>query len=202
MRGLRLLRQPTLAAELRQAVVYASVPVLMTSLAAWAWMRDPASVPGWFTYVGVGLGIVLLTLLWNVAAHARRVARGSEPVIEVSAVPVQPGQPFQLRVVDEDAAGVESVEVFLIAEDVKVEQVRLTTVNGSAWRFTEVVRHQVPVLSASKDALRMEGHRLDRTVTTQIPAEFTDRNWRWAVLVVGPVGRGMPRVDRYPLATG
>ena len=195
----RLARDPSLLAELRQATILASVPLFIAALAAWGWATNPAqSMPGWLWVAGPLFALVTLGFLWNVALKGVRVLRGSAPVVEVDTQPWRPGATDRLRIVDSDCQSLEGLDVFLIAEDIKVERVPLTATYSSGWRFTEAVRHHTSLLAEPREALR--GSRpFDRTLIAATPSEAAGKRWRWHILLVGRVARGVPREDRYPI---
>jgi hypothetical protein len=40
---------------------------------------------------------------------------------------------------------------------------------------------------------------VDRVVSIVVPPEAAGNEWRWQMLLVGRVARGVPREDRYPV---
>lgn len=185
----RLDRDPSLAAEFRQSVIFASVPLLIVALAGWGWATNSAPPPDWGWVVAPLFALVTLGFVWNVALKARRALGGRSPVVEVDSQPWRPGSTGQVRIVDPDAASLESLDVFLVAEGINVTHVPLTTANSSGWRFTEAVWHHATLMTVSKDVLRGSG-LFDQVSSAVVPTEAARTEWHWLILVVGRVARG------------
>ncbi len=81
--GHRLDRDPSLRSELRQSVIFASVPLCIVAVAAWGWGTDFAPAPEWVWFVAPIFALVILGFVWNVVLKAHRVLRGRSPVVEV-----------------------------------------------------------------------------------------------------------------------
>jgi hypothetical protein len=197
----RLEREPSLATELRQAVVYASVPLLLVALAGYGWTTNrPATPlfeqPLWIPLAGAVLALMTLGFLGNVAVKALRALRGTAPLVEMETAPLRPAQQTRARVSTNETSGLAKLEVYLIAEAIRAERVPLTSMSAGGWRFTELVVHQQQLASADGATLAAP---FDRTVALTLPAAAADRAWRWQILVVGTTPRGLPREDRYPL---
>ena len=194
----RLERNPSLRDELRQSIVFASVPLFILAVGGWGWWTDSASAPRWVRFVAPVFLLVTLGFVWNIVLRARRVLSGRVPVVEVDTQPWHAGAPVQVRIAHPDAASFESFEAHLVAESTQVERVPLTTADSGGWRFTEAVRHHMSLLTVPGEALRGAGP-LDRVVNAVVPLEAAGNQWRWQVLLVGRVARGVPSEDRYPV---
>ena len=112
----RLDRDPSLLGELRQSVIYASVPLFIVALAAWGWTTNSAPLPNWVLwFVAPLFALVTLGFVWNVVLKAHRVLQGRAPAVEVDTQPWRPGDTGQVRIVDSDSASLETLDVFLVA---------------------------------------------------------------------------------------
>lgn len=194
----RLVRDPSLRSELRQSIVFASVPLFIVAVAAWGWATDSAPVPQWLWFVAPIFALMTLGFVWNVVLKALRLLRGRSPVVEVDTQPWRPGETRQVRLVYPDSASLESLDVFLVAEGMEVKRVPLTAMFSSGWRFTEAVKYHKALLTLPRDVLRGSGP-VNQIVSTVVPAEAAGNQWRWQILLVGRVARGVPREDRYPV---
>jgi hypothetical protein len=199
----RLERDPSLAAEVRQAVIYALVPLFLVALGMFGWaQRDPppalSDLPLWVPVAAAGLLLATLGFLGNVAVKANRAIRGIAPLVEIETLPLRPGQSSGIRIYDPAPRAVEKLEAYLIAEAIRVERVPLTTASDAGWRFTEFVRAQQQLLSATAEELR-QSPVFDRVARLTVPLEAADHAWRWQILIVASRSRGIPREDRYPV---
>jgi len=65
----RLERDPSLAAELRQSVIFASVPLFIIAVAAWGRATNSAPVPDWLWSVAPIFAVMTLGFVWNVGVR-------------------------------------------------------------------------------------------------------------------------------------